>query len=178
MRTLLPQSPKPSKPKHDFGMQALLPPSARPPKPKHNFGMQALLPPSARPPKPKHNFGMRKLIFQPPELRCEFGTQGTPPPSPVPRNKSDFRMQEPISPEPQEDLGMQVPSLLEPQVVSSSFKAHGELHTTHITGPCMHLTLVHAGWKWGEQLPLPKESKQEGQPSTSESVCQAIHMLV
>jgi len=94
-------------------------------------------------------------------------------------------MQWPDSQEHQEDLGMQVPSLPGPQVVSSSSEACGKFHIAYIACPYMHLTLIHPGWQWGERLPSPKDSEQEGQPgeitevgNMGESVCQAVHMLV
>ena len=115
----------------------------------------------------------------------EFGTQESRSPSPVPENNSDSGMQRPDSQEPQEDLGMQVPPSPGPQVVSSSFEARGKFHIAHIARPYMHLTLIHPGWQWGERLPSPKDSEQEGQPSEiaevgnmGEPVCQAVHMLV
>lgn len=57
----------------------------------------------------------------------------------------------------------------------SSSKARREYH---IASSYMYLTLVHAGWIWGEPAPSPRNSKQKGKPGmigeverTHESVC-------
>jgi len=176
--------------KSDYGMWELLTPS-----PPLDFGMRELLTLS-----PKSDFGMGELLTSFPgptsgvgmrempspslssELTHEFGTQETHSPSPVPIHHSNLRIQEPLSPELQDDAGTQTPPPPEPQGSSSTSMPGREFHMAR---SYMHLPLIIAGYEWGKKAPPPITIEKKGQPSTvgeaecrEQSVCQAIHMLV
>jgi hypothetical protein len=107
--------------------------------------------------------------------------QGTHSPSPVPSQNSDFGIPEPISSGPQEDIGMQAPPSSDSQIIGSSSEPHREFQTSS-SSAC--LTLILAGWIWGEPAPPLIESKQNDHSGSTEevectisSVCHAIHVL-
>jgi hypothetical protein len=180
-------SPSPE-PKHDFGLRATVSSS---PEPKHDFGLRASVSPS---PEPKHDFGLRAALSASPQRRSDFGLGATPSPSPVRSgihftpSPSSFSPFQDASPLPNaEDFGAlpvlekgpfqfsthQSTEASEP--FGSSSKERSEFL---IVGSYMHLTLVHAAWKWGERAPSPINMKVKGQPSKNgevermdESVC-------
>jgi hypothetical protein len=151
-----------------------------------NFGMRNIPSPSLE---GKSDFGMHSTPFPSLERKHAFGMSDTPSPSPEPK-QSDFRMQDSLLPEPQDNLGTRPTLLPEPQgfgihqptgaeePLSSSLKTRSEFH---ITKTFTHLILIHAAWKWGD-LALSLGSSKDSQPSTGEhmheSVCCIVYMLV
>jgi hypothetical protein len=112
----------------------------------------------------------------------ESAIQVTSSPFPAPEDKSGFGMQGPLSLEPQDDLGMPPFPSQGTQDIGSSSEERGEHYNTILY---IRLTLAHAGWKWGQLPPSPKEVEEEGRPSPiaevgsmHELVCPAIHTLV
>jgi len=101
------------------------------------------------------------------ESAHESDMRGTHSPSPAPSRNSDFGIPEPISSEPQEDIGTQASPSSESQIVGSSSGPHREFQTAS-SSVC--LTLVLAGWIWGEPAPPPIESKQNDQSGSAEEV--------
>ena len=102
-------------------------------------------------------------------------------PSPVPSRNSDFGIPEPISSEPQEDIGTRASPSLEPQIVGSTSEPRREFQAASASAG---LTLVLAGWIWGEPAPPPIKSKQndmsgsiEEVERTGNSVRHAAHVL-
>jgi hypothetical protein len=106
---------------------------------------------------------------------------GTHSPSPVPSQNSNFGIPEPISLGPQEDIGTQAPPSSDSQIVGSSSEPCCEFQTSS-SSTC--LTLILAGWIWGEPAPPPIESKQNDHSGSTEevectisSVRHAVHVL-
>ena len=97
----------------------------------------------------------------------ESDMQGTHSPSPVPSRNSDFGIPEPISSGPQEDIGTQVPPSSEPQIVGSSSEPRREFQAASSSA---RLTLILAGWIWGEPAPPPIESEQNVHSGSTEEV--------
>ena len=82
-------------------------------------------------------------------------------PSPSPERRHDYGMRDTLSPSPEPIIGMQEtpPSPLGgPSIARSEF---------HITRSYIHLTLIHAAWKWGERAPPPRGETPKGQSSMS-----------
>ena len=107
--------------------------------------------------------------------------RGTNASSPAPGQNSDFGIPEPMSPGPQEDGGTQVPLSSESHIVGSSSEPRRKFQTAS-SSVC--LTLVLAGWIWGEPAPPPIESRQNDQSGSAEevectgsSVRHAVHVL-
>jgi hypothetical protein len=178
-------------PRHDFGLRELLTPS--PPPFQSDFGLRELLTPS--PPPLQSDFGLRELLTpSPPPLqsdsdmrepsptlsslpgpRDEIGVQGTHTPSPVSGHNSDLRAEELPFSESQDNIGTQAVPLPEPQGSGGSSQRPRE---SHIASPHMHLTMILAGWNWGDRAPIPLPSTIGEGKRRDESVCQAIQTLV
>ena len=123
----------------------------------------------ARSPSPK-SINLCHLLDMPSsssESAHDFNMQGTHSSSPVLSQNSDFKIPETISSGPQEDIGMQAPPSPESQIIDSSSEPHREFQTVISSA---RLTLVLAGWIWGEPAPPPIESKRNDQSGSAEEV--------
>jgi hypothetical protein len=101
------------------------------------------------------------------ESAHESDMGGTHSPSPVPSWNSNFRIPEPIPLEPQEDIGAQASPSSEPQIAGSISDPCCEFHTASSSA---RLTLVLAGWIWGEPAPPPIKSKLNDRSGPSKEV--------
>jgi hypothetical protein len=95
-------SPSPER-KWDYGIQATPSPS---PQRMQDFGMQASLSPSAE---RMWDFGVQATLSPSPGRMQDIDIQATHSPLPVTKHKSNFGMQEPLSPEPQDAIRAQAP---------------------------------------------------------------------
>ena len=100
----------------------------------------------------------------------ESDVRRTHSPSPVPSRNNDFGVPEPISSEPQEDIGTQAPPSSELQIVGSSSDASEPSREFQITSSSARPTLVLTGWIWGEPAPPPVKGKQNDKSGSIEEV--------
>ena len=101
------------------------------------------------------------------ESAHEPGMQGTHSPPPVPSQNSDFGIPGAISSGPQEDIGMQALPSSESQIVGNLSETRREFQPVSSSE---RLTLVLAGWIWGESAPPPIESKRCDESRSAEEV--------
>jgi hypothetical protein len=120
--------------------------------------------PLSQSPEANHAFSIDITPSHSPKARQDFGMDVTLPPSQ--EIIDDFRMRATLSPSPvqeheinsviEEPIGTYPPTEAEEPSGSSS-KARSKFH---IASSHIHLTPVHAVWKWGEPAPSPVNSGQ------------------
>jgi hypothetical protein len=166
-------------PKSPYGMDRVRLP--KPPEPKLRYGMDRVRLP--KPPEPKSPYGMDRVRPpKPPEPKSPYGMDRRQPPKPLePKLRFGMDRARPKSPEPESGMQRTRSPLSEPQGSSSLSKSPRESHIASSEIPDVLLTLVHAGWVWGQRAPSPTEIEKEGHPSTGEEgerahelVCPAV----